>query len=245
MSKSFYYQIKGKSNIGNDIVDSYWGGQNWVFPSIFSGKVEAENKKEAKILIEEEYDKIFPLRVLKKDLESNEFLLSIEEIKEGSHIWKLFELKTCLNCGETFYMIDKYNDHNTSYKGHEFCSYDCKEEQNNIRRMLSYENNNISGNQYPIIYKITNKNNNLCYIGKTTQVFTLRWYQHFFQSGNCKFHNAIKESKFIDWTFEVIELVKIPENIKRLAEIENIIFERERHWINYYDSINNGYNSKN
>jgi len=243
MIKSFYYQIKGK--LATSKQGLYGGDQNWSFPPIFSGKVEAENKKEAKLLIEEEYGRVFPLRVLKKDLDSNEFLLSIEEIKEGSHIHKLFEQKSCLNCGSTFYVIDMYNDMHRDFTSHEFCSYKCKEEQNNVRRMLSYESNNVSGNQCPIIYKIANKNTGLCYIGKTTQVFTLRWYQHFYQGGNCKFHNAVKESKFIDWTFEVIEIVDIPKDIKRLNEIENIILERERYWINYYDSINNGYNSKN
>jgi hypothetical protein len=243
--KSFYYQIKGKSNIGNEVVDTYWRSQNWVFPPIFSGKIEAKDKKEAKLLIEEEYNKKFSLRVLNKDLNSNEFLLNIEEIKEGSHIWELFKQKICRNCGNSFYIIDKYNDHNVSYKGYEFCSSECNEEQKIRGRIFSYENSNLSGNNFPIIYKITNKNTGLCYIGKTTQVFTLRWYQHFFQGGNCKFHNAVKESKFTDWNFEVIELVEIPDDMKRFKDIENIILERERYWIGYYDSINNGYNSKN
>lgn len=261
--KEFYYQIKGKRD-END----HNGLSRWMFPPIFSGKVEAENRDEAKKFIEEKYNKNFPLKVLKKDLDSNEFLLSIEEIKEGSHIGRLFEKQICKHCNNTFYVIDKYNDKNCLNKGFEFCSDECKIEYNEIkkymfndRQNLLYEINNIekidenieidniiekhldNKKTIPIIYKITNKATNLSYIGKTIQIFTLRWYQHFYQKGNCKFHNAIKNSNLIDWNFEIIEIVKIPKNAKTINEIDTIILERERYWINYYNTINEGYNT--
>src|ERR1035437_9000511 len=100
--KSFYYQIKGK--LGEPQAGFYGGSSNWSFPPIFSGKVEAADKKEAKIKIEEEYQKKFQIRDLAKDLDSNEFLLKIDEIKEGSHYSQLFELQKCKQCDNTFYV---------------------------------------------------------------------------------------------------------------------------------------------
>lgn len=254
----FYYQIKGKLN---EPEQGFFGGvSNWCFPPIFSGIVEAENKKLAKKIIDEDYDRVFPLRVLSKDLKDNEFLLSIEEIKPNSHLSQLDELKTCNNCAKKFYVIDKYNDYHDPYKGSEYCSTQCKDEHYHIKRQKQIElnnqnlfensttNNNFNGDiNKAIIYKITNKNNDKCYIGKTTQIFTLRWYQHFFQSGNNKFHNEIKNVKVTDWQFEVIEAITYPESIKYgfTKEKNDFILERERYYINLYDAVNNGYNTLN
>ncbi|WP_443945585.1 GIY-YIG nuclease family protein [Pedobacter sp. AW1-32] len=236
----FYYQIKGKKG-----KDDYFG--NWTFPPIFSGKVVADDKKKAKLLIDAEYGKQFPLRVLQKDLDSNEFLLNIDEIKPDSHISRLFELNTCKrpSCNNTFYVIDKYNDHNCGNKGQTYCSYECQDEDRQIQAYIRNQNEVLSGTASPVIYKITNKITSLCYIGKTTQVFTLRWYQHFFQHGSCKFHLAIRSSKVTDWTFEIIEIVEIPNDIKTVKEIEQLISTREKHHIKENNSVMNGYNSIN
>lgn len=234
----YYYQIKGKANKDYEYATS----QNWSFPPIFSGKVEANNRKQAKEMICELYEKQFPTRVLQKDLDSNEFLLSIEDMKDGTHFHRLFELRTC-TCGNTFYIIDKYNDRNCHDKGAEFCSMECKDNARAMERFIRNQNEVLSGSASPVIYKITNKITNKVYIGKTTQVFTLRWYQHFFQHGSCKFHDAIRNSKVTDWLFEIIEIVIIPEHIKKVSEVEPLIIERERHWINEYNSIAEGYNT--
>jgi len=244
----FYYQIKGKSNEFNE--NSLFGNGNWVFPPIFSGKVVADNKNEAKQLIEIEYEKQFPLRVLKKDLNSNEFLLKIDVI-ETDHIKRLFEIKTCKFCNNTFRVIDLYNDLNETYKGQDYCSIKCKNEHYNIISFERNSNNNYNGVEYnngyynnPVIYKITNNKTNMCYVGKTTQVFTLRWYQHFYQTTNTKFHLAIKDSKLLDWNFQIIENIIIEKDkYKSSNDINNYILERERYWIKFYDSINSGYNS--
>ncbi len=254
----YFYQIKGKLN---EPEQGFFGGvSNWSFPPIFSGIVEADSKKLAKKIIDEDYDRVFPLRVLSKDLKDNEFLLSIEEIKPHSHLNRLDELQTCnnVNCGKTFYVIDKYNDYHDKYKGSEYCSSECKDEDYQVKRQKQLELNNInifensinnnlnSDINKAIIYKITNKINNKCYIGKTTQIFTLRWYQHFFQSGNNKFHNEIKNVKVTDWLFEVIETIEYPEEVKNnYGEYNKYILERERFYINLYDSVNNGYNTLN
>lgn len=252
--KEFYYQIKGKRDPKDPKrEDGLWGGvNNWVYPAIFVGKVTAEDKKKAQIIIEEEYGKKFPLRVLQKDLEANEFLLSIKEITEKEYYIKaLFEERKCDICQRPFTLIEKYNDSHNFNNSHNWCSHACQNESYKIREYAHAQQKqealNISdyrGEHNPLIYKITNKiDDNRCYIGKTTQVFTLRWYQHFFQYGNNKFHDAVKKSKFIDWTFEVIEIVEIPNTLTRLEEIEGFVLERETFYMNKYNSISHGYNS--
>lgn len=244
--KEFYYQIKGKK----ENTDDPSGYGNWTFPPIFTGKVIAEDKKKAKESIHEEYGVKFPTRVLRKDIDSNEFLLSIEEIKPGSHIEKLFQPQKCEQCGNTFYVIDKYNDKNCTNKGFTFCSEKCHEDNGKVSQFKRMDNDALIGGAIPVIYKITNKTTGKCYIGKTSQVFTLRWYQHFFQLGTNKFHDAIKNSKVSDWLFEIQEIIIFPEHIREEKNMytyldvrEKYITERERHWINHYNSIEDGYNS--
>jgi hypothetical protein len=236
----FYYQIKGKK--GKD-QESF---NNWVFPPIFSGKVTAENKKKAKEIIYDQYDQIFPLKVLNKDIDKHEFLLSIEEIKEDSHISRLFEPQACIRCKKTFYVIDKYNDHNEKNKGFSYCSSICDELDKQFSQAIKNDYELVYGGNKPLIYKITNKVTNKIYVGKTSQVFTLRWYQHFFQTGTNKFHDAIKASTLKDWQFEILEIVEFPQEIKESREfklLEEYVFERERWWINHFNSIIEGYNS--
>lgn len=231
--KDFYYQIKGREQA------SYGG---WAWPPVFSGKVSATNKKEAKKLIEEEYGRTFPLRVLSKDLDKENYLLKITEIKDCDEKTRnLFAISECKQCGTKFRIIDKYNDHNETNKGAEFCSYKCQRENNDATRapiprdMLSV----FGGSAF--IYKIRNNKTNMVYIGKTTQVFTLRWYQHFYQSGSCKFHQAIKNSCLTDWDFQLIEIVKVEKG----QNANDIVSNREAYWIGHYDSVENGYNTIN
>lgn len=243
----FYYQIKGKKGKKKKEEDyTGWGESNWSFPPIFSGKVTANDKKEARSIIDQEYGKKFPMRVPKKDLSSNEFLLNIEEIKEGSRTHKLFDKQEC-DCGKTFYVIDKYNDVNVRDKGDKYCSDVCagkyKEIAYHLRRNQQTEYNIINGKSLPVIYKITNKNTSLCYIGQTTQVFTLRWYQHFFFNSGCKFHDAIKTSEVTDWVFEVIEVVSVDKEALMDSSLKKIVDKREMHWIRHYNSATNGYNT--
>jgi len=238
----YYYQIKGKANQGQQ--GGLYGGESvWVWPPLFSNKVVAENKVKAKEIIEQEYSKIFPTHVLKKDLDSNEFLLSIKEITD-SRTKSLFNINECKICGLEFRQIDLYNDANSDYKGNEYCSQLCKNEGYQIKQFEYSQESNMQGYHQPVIYKITNKNSGLSYIGKTTQAFTLRWYQHFYQGGTTKFHKAIKESTVLDWTFEVVEIIVIEKDkFKLKKDIESYIFERERYWINKLDVIKNGYNT--
>lgn len=83
-----------------------------------------------------------------------------------------------------------------------------------------------------IIYKYTNKLNNRVYIGQTINE-KLRKESHFKSGANCKFHRAIHYYGWMNFEYEVIEVVD-----------KSKLSERELYWINYYDSVNNGYNSK-
>ena len=87
------------------------------------------------------------------------------------------------------------------------------------------------------IYKITNKINGKSYIGQTIQNVKERFYQHCATKCsqailNMVIHKAINKYGKSNFTIEVIE------------EVESAnLNDRERYWIRYYDSYNNGYNS--
>ena len=87
------------------------------------------------------------------------------------------------------------------------------------------------------IYKITNKINGKSYIGQTIQNVKERFYQHCATKCsqailNMVIHKAINKYGKSNFTIEVIE------------EVESTnLNDRERYWIKYYDSYNNGYNS--
>lgn len=228
----YYYQIKARA------AENEYSTSHWAFPPLFSGKVSAESKQHAKIQIQEEYSRQFPLRVLKKDLDKEHYLLNIQEIDDQDDRTKsLFEFRACLNCQRNFRVIDLYNDHNEFYKGHSYCSDQCKSDHRPTQNVVAAIS---SPNSTPMIYQITNLKTGLSYIGQTTQVFTLRWYQHFYHGGSCKFHQAIKQSKFEDWQFRVLETVNYPVGITLEAHLR----ARERYWIDHYDTISNGYNTQ-
>lgn len=228
----FYYQIKGKES------ETYGGG--WAWPPLLSGKVEADNKKQAKALIEEEYGRKFPLRVLRKDIDNESYLLNVREIaKEDEKTRNLFELNECQMCKTKFRIIDKYNDHNESNKGSDFCSSKCQREHIDKNRAPVPKDILLEQGGAAFIYRIRNVHTEKVYIGKTTQAFTLRWYQHFYQSGSCKFHEAIKNSKLTDWEFSLIELVEVPDGMTA----NDAVVKREAFWINHYNSVEDGYNT--
>lgn len=87
------------------------------------------------------------------------------------------------------------------------------------------------------IYKITNTINSKSYIGQTIQNVKERFYQHCATKcskavSNMAIHRAINKYGKSNFTVEVIE------------EIDSAnLNDRERYWIKYYNSYNNGYNS--
>lgn len=87
------------------------------------------------------------------------------------------------------------------------------------------------------IYKITNNLNNLIYVGQTTKSLNNRYWIHVNDSKRLdrykgsKLYNAMRKYGFNHFKIELIE------------ETENTqLDEREKYWINYYNSKNNGYN---
>ena len=228
----YYYQIKARR-------DSGYGMSSWAWPPVFSGKVSAKNRKQAKQLIEDEYDREFPLRVLKKDIEQHNYLLGIREItEEDERTRSLFDLRECKQCKNTYRQIDLYNDFNERYKGSDYCGKTCGEKYEQEHRSERLDSQ-LGGVEQPVIYQVKNIKTDKSYIGKTTQVFTLRWYQHFYQGGSCKFHQAIKESPLEDWEFRVVESIIIPDG----SDKDVFVSEREKFWINKLNAVENGYNS--
>lgn len=87
------------------------------------------------------------------------------------------------------------------------------------------------------IYKITNTLNDKCYIGQSIDIKT-RWMQHIYEGKRNvkegKLYPAMFKDGIENFTFEIIE------ECKKDLQVLN---ERERYWIKYYNSFNNGYNS--
>lgn len=92
-----------------------------------------------------------------------------------------------------------------------------------------------------IIYKITNKVTNQVYIGQTSKTLNQRWEQHKKEAKEALdgirqsfplFHRMIIKYGENNFTPEILE------------ECQNSELDiKEKYWINYYDSYNNGYNS--
>ena len=83
------------------------------------------------------------------------------------------------------------------------------------------------------IYKITNNINNKCYIGQSVHI-ERRFYEHQHENYwflDRKIYQAFKKYGLENFSFEVIEECN-----------ENELDEKEKYWIEYYDSYANGYN---
>ena len=93
-------------------------------------------------------------------------------------------------------------------------------------------------NRYGIIYKVTNSINNKIYIGQTVKSLSERRSGHYYKARhenlNTHFLNA---------------LIKYPEEVFIWEEIDEAksreeLDSKEIYWINYYNSIENGYNTR-
>ena len=87
-----------------------------------------------------------------------------------------------------------------------------------------------------IIYKHTNKLNGKCYIGQTKQTLDRRWRNGFgYTRDNCDSHFARAINKY-GWDCFFHEILE--DNILNQEEAN----ERECFWINFYNSVREGYN---
>ena len=83
------------------------------------------------------------------------------------------------------------------------------------------------------IYMHKNKINNKVYIGQTCQTVQQRWRSKGQGYQTCtKFKNAIDKYGWDNFEHIIIEEVITPEEAD----------EKEKYWINYYNSVENGYN---
>ena len=89
-----------------------------------------------------------------------------------------------------------------------------------------------------LIYKITNTKNNKVYIGKTDLDFETRWNQH--QSDWIKGKKKVLYEAFSKYGILSFEKEIIEDNLTPKEACE-----REKYWIQYYDSYKNGYNMTN
>lgn len=87
------------------------------------------------------------------------------------------------------------------------------------------------------IYKIKNNINNKIYIGQSKNI-EQRWKHHLWESFNDKqvmynysIHKAFRKYGIDNFSFDIIE--EVPEDK---------LFEREKYWIEFYNSYKEGYN---
>lgn len=218
--KKFFYQLKAITGTG-------WHDTHLIY----AGYVEAEDKKQAKIKMEHEFQMTLKERiVVKEGQKPPEYKLYL--VPTDSYFEEHFlPERTCTVCGESYTILVQRNL--GIYASKDTCSPECR--VHNRPKVPEYFDS-TDGAQKPVIYRITNKHTGLCYIGKTKQPFTLRWWQHFFHPSESKFHTAIRNSQVEDWTFEIAETLN-----KEATDAE--IAKREQFWINLHDSLNFGYNS--
>lgn len=83
------------------------------------------------------------------------------------------------------------------------------------------------------IYKIENKINGHKYIGCSKNIYA-RWQEHKndFQQLDFPLYRALRKYGVDNFTFEIIEKCNI-----------ELLYEREKHWVAFYNSYNDGYNA--
>lgn len=84
-----------------------------------------------------------------------------------------------------------------------------------------------------VIYMHKNKINNKVYIGQTSQELNKRWKNGLGYIDSPKFYKAI-----LKYGWDNFEHIILEKNIEDV----NLADERERYWIEYYNSIQEGYN---
>ena len=92
----------------------------------------------------------------------------------------------------------------------------------------------------PYIYKITNKINGKCYIGKTLQTIEKRWQEHKKEANKTRSQDRPLYRAINKYGIENFE-IQIIEEIQNVLEIN--INEREKYWIEYFQSFKKGYNA--
>ena len=89
-----------------------------------------------------------------------------------------------------------------------------------------------------IIYKVTNQENGKIYIGQTIQTLNERKNKHYYKARQeeytTHFINALRKYPEEVFTWEIIDE----------EETQEALDEKEKYWIAYYNSVEEGYNTK-
>lgn len=99
---------------------------------------------------------------------------------------------------------------------------------------------------YPVIYAMYNRQFGKVYIGQTVNRPTDRWRYHLdLHSGmGFKIKQAVRDSKLTDWVFAVIDEVTFPADVTSAEDRAHFLNFIENQYIDLYDSLEYGYNSK-
>ena len=227
----YLYRIKGFTctQQGNEFLNPQWS-----YDVTDTGIVEAEDRKEARAKVEEMHGAPMAMRSKASDIGTKHpFLLTIFEIEPDSYwdrYWNKERQCEWEECTNTFTKLEQKQNGAYGY----CCSEECSRKQEEKRHAEWVEYNEAKSKYGGQVYRITNKNTGKCYIGQTTQPFTLRWWQHIAHNGTEKFGGALKESRITDWTFELLEVGIDLDNLN----------DRERYYIDKYDAKINGYNTQ-
>ncbi len=226
--KEWYCIIKGRSDYG------------WT--SLIKDKVFAEQKEEARQKVRLDLGIVdnIPFKIRNENVKPESIIIQLYEMKKGEYqaVHSMFFPVICKQCQKEFIPVDSFNLFGR-LDSYEFCNHECKAKYKEAN--FKYEDWNVS---IPVIYKITYIPDNLIYIGKTIRSFTLRWWEHIKWSGDTdKFHSLLKNTRLEDWSFKIEEVIEYPSECIENEDKENYILDRERYYINLYDTVNNGLNS--
>ena len=106
-----------------------------------------------------------------------------------------------------------------------------------VKQMTTLCNNVLGANVVCGIYKITNLKTGLCYIGQAVDV-AKRWKDHvkcglgIDTPAQNKLYQAMKKDGIMNFTFELLETCE-----------RNLLNEKEKFYIDLYQSYDYGYNS--
>ena len=119
----------------------------------------------------------------------------------------------CLSCGSFYSKLDilnrrKHND--------QFCSMDCRSTYFDYHESLKPHNRGY-------IYAITYEPTGQVYIGKTSKVFTTRWFEHVFESNpETFFHQLLSTTPIQNWNFKILA----EEPNSKLGKAEQIYIKK-------------------
>lgn len=216
-AKKFYYQLKFKEQYGEgEYSYSHWG------KATLKGIVVAENSKKAREIIKND--------IFERDFKRGEdVLLTVLEVTpDRQYLEDFFKPRICKYCGRT------WTPANNEYYG-DYCCRACYE-QSEFDRRLQDDELFISADwheSYPVIYRIYDRKNNKNYIGQTIRPFTLRWWEHY-----KAWIQKVENTTITDFEFSVIEI--LPKNTSKEE-----LSAREQFYIEKYNALNDGYNSRN